>query len=62
MNILNEYEQDGMVVKEYTRDGKTVSHITKTPIQKESEETEQEEMTVEDKVNYLYYKEMGLFD
>lgn len=37
INILSQYIENEMNVTEYTKDGKTVSHIVKTPIQQETE-------------------------
>ena len=41
--ILNHYEQDGMNVTEYTKDGETISHTVKTPIPQEIEPIEPQE-------------------
>lgn len=32
VKLLHKYEENGEQVEEYTRDGKTVSHIVRTPI------------------------------
>lgn len=37
LRILSKYEQDGYLITEYTRDGTTISHTVKTPIQTEPE-------------------------
>ncbi|MED0688204.1 hypothetical protein [Anoxybacillus ayderensis] len=36
MNILRQYVEENMNVIEYTKDGVTVSHVIKTPIQNET--------------------------
>lgn len=36
MQILRQYEEDGLLVTEYTKDGTTVSHTVRVPIQTES--------------------------
>lgn len=45
MKIINKYESDGMSVTEYTKDGTTVSHTVKTPMQTESIEPQEPEPT-----------------
>lgn len=60
MEILNQYVDNGMKVIEYTKDGNTVSHTVKTPIQEIPQKTPQP--TLDDKVNYLYYKAMGVIE
>ncbi|EPY2273800.1 XkdW family protein [Clostridium sporogenes] len=37
MEILKEYIKDNMIIREISMDGKTVSHIVHTPIEKETE-------------------------
>lgn len=32
IQLLNKYEKDGFIVEEYTHDGVTVSHTSRTPI------------------------------
>lgn len=53
VNLLRTYEENGNKVEEYTRDGKTVSHVIRTPIIDEStiEETPPEP-TIEEKILY----------
>jgi hypothetical protein len=36
LQILKEYVDGDMLVREYTKDGENVSHIVKTPIQNET--------------------------
>ena len=61
MIVLNKYTENGMVVKEYSVNGKTVSHIQKSEVDKERPiESTDSEPSFEDKVNYIYYKEKGL--
>lgn len=60
MEILNKYEGDGFLVIEYTVDGSTVSHTVKTPIQTEPIEPQEPQTTTEDKINFIYYKSMGV--
>lgn len=36
IQILKEYVDGDMIVREYTKDGENVSHIVKTPIQNET--------------------------
>lgn len=59
MDVLKRYEQDGKIITEYTKDGLTVSHIVKSPIPQEIE-PEEPQPTLEDKINYIYYKNMGV--
>ncbi|EJE7236613.1 hypothetical protein M5L40_003631 [Clostridium botulinum] len=37
MKILKEYIKDSMIIREISMDGKTISHIVHTPIEKETE-------------------------
>lgn len=61
IQLLREYEEDGFKVQEYTRDGETVSHIVKTTIQVLVEPVIPTQVpTLEDKINYLYYKGVGV--
>ena len=62
LNVLKDYIDGDMQVTEYTRDGLTVSHIVKTPVQSDIPEQKPEviETTLEDKINYIYYKQMGV--
>ncbi|WP_370221982.1 hypothetical protein [Cytobacillus sp.] len=61
LTILKEYIEGGYQISEYSRDGVNVSHTVKVPIQSEMPaEPEQQEPTLEDKINYIYYKNMGV--
>lgn len=59
LQILNEYVDNGMRVIEYTKDGKSISHVVKTPVPVEIEPPAPQP-TLDDKVNFLYYKAMGV--
>ena len=49
MEVLREYEQDGYKIIEYTKNGKDISHKTKTIIQNEvPEETQDTETPIEE--------------
>lgn len=60
LSILKQYTDGEYQVTEYTEDGKTVSHIVKTPIHTEQANTIEPQPTLGDKVNYLYYKSKGV--
>lgn len=38
LQLLNERIENGFVIREYTRDGNTVSHTIKTPVETQREE------------------------
>ena len=48
--ILRQYEEDGLLVTEYTRDGETVSAIIKEAIRSDPD-TEEQELEVEPKLS-----------
>lgn len=53
--LLRSTEKDGMITDEYSLDGETVTHTAEYPVPAPIDET-----TLEDKINYLYYKGMGV--
>ena len=64
LQILSQYEREGMAVTEYTRDGETISHVVKTPLPTETETTEQptaeEQILFETKYQTLLLETMAL--
>lgn len=56
--IINEYIENGVRVIQYSKDGITISHTVKALVPVEIVPTPQP--TLEDKVNYIYYKSMGV--
>jgi len=57
--ILREYIENGIKIAEFTKDGTTVSHTVKS-IVPQPIEPKTPQPTLEDKVNYLYYKATGV--
>lgn len=50
LQILNQYKQDGYQITEYTKDGTTVSHTVKVPIQTEPIEPVEPPTTIEERI------------
>lgn len=50
LELLRENEKDGYIIKEYTKDGKNISHIIKTIIQTEPVEPWEPEPTLEERI------------
>ncbi len=48
--ILNKYVDNNVQVAEYTKDGTTVSHTVKTPIQTEPSEPQEPEPTINESI------------
>ena len=57
--IINQYEDNGYLVTEYA-DGSSMKSIISTEVPPPPPEPEPEGMTMEDKINYIYYKNMGV--
>lgn len=56
LKVVSEVEQDGIIIKTFSN-----GTIIKTPIPSEVTPIEvQEQLTLEDKINYLFYKEQGV--
>jgi hypothetical protein len=55
LQVLREYQEDAQEVTEYTRDGETVSHTVRVPIQEETPPAEptETEPTLEEKITRL---------
>ncbi|OLS35617.1 hypothetical protein BTR22_14255 [Alkalihalophilus pseudofirmus] len=34
ISMLKQYEQDGLIITNYTKDGEAISHVVKTPVVK----------------------------
>lgn len=50
LQIIKHFIEDDMEVIEYTKDGKTVSHIVKTPVQTELIEPPAPQPTIEEQI------------
>ena len=50
LQILNKYEQDNYQITEYTKDGTTVSHTVKMPIQTEPMEPVEPQPSIEEQI------------
>lgn len=48
LKILSQYEEDGIQIVEYTKDGVSVSHTVKTPIPQEI--AEEPQTTIEEQI------------
>jgi len=53
LKILNQYEQDGYQITEYTKDGTTVSHTVKVPIQTEPVEPVEPRPTTDERLEII---------
>lgn len=63
LDLLNERKENNTIIREYTRNGETVSHTISFPVgSATSAEESIPQLTLEDKVNYIYYKNMGVIE
>lgn len=53
ISILHKHIENGIQVTEYTRDGVTVSHTVRTPVQTEQPEPQEPVETMEEKIARL---------
>lgn len=60
IKLLSEKVENGFLIREYSRDGVSVSHTIKTQEPTEPIEPTEQAPTLEDKINYIYYKNMGV--
>jgi hypothetical protein len=56
LRVLREYENEGQIITEFTRDCETVCFTQSKSIPTINPITEIPSVTLEDKINYIYYK------
>ena len=62
IQVLREYIEGDMQITEYTRDGVTVSHTVRTPVQTEQPEPQEPQTpveTMEEKISHLEQQVMN---